>query len=272
MKKSNKLTFFYVLSAVGLFLVLLGGGVYGIYVSVGLNFARSSVPNIAETGGVSNVSIAGTVNYTPSMTGIIFLSIILVVISVFDFISLIKQIVFFKQYKIIKNSSFEKKMEQKTKSKGAVIFWTFLIDIISFVAGVAGLFINGRSFAGRSNFSWVFYAVDIAVSLLSLLSMILLIAKLKNRSSLKTSESKRRSYGASQSGEDGKPKIRQSVQPKDINQMEYNLIKLDAMKKGKLVSDDEYKKIRKKILNFSAPENYFDNSKKDYWFFIRFTL
>lgn len=272
MKKSNKLTFFYVLSAVGLFLVLLGGGVYGVYVSVGLNFARSSVPNIAENGAVSNVSMTGTVNYTPSMTGIIFLSIILVVISVFDFISLIKQIVFFKQYKIVKNSSLEKKIEQKTKSKSSVIFWTFLIDIISFVAGIAGLFINGRSFAGKSNFSWVFYAVDIAVSVLALLSMILLIAKLKNRSTEKNSIKPKQKNGSSQNGTDVETKMNRSVQPKDLSQIEYSLIKLDAMKKSKLVNDDEYKKIRKKIINFTPEKNYLENNKKDYWFFNRFKL
>ena len=80
MKKSNKLTVFYVISSVSLFLVLLLGGIYGVYVSVGLNFVRSnSVPNEIAGGnnGLANVSFGGSVNYSPSMVGVIFLSIIL---------------------------------------------------------------------------------------------------------------------------------------------------------------------------------------------------
>ena len=45
-------------------------------------------------------------------------------------------------------------------------------------------------------------------------------------------------------------KINKSVGSKDISQMEYNLMKLESMKKNKIVTEDEYKKIRKQILNF----------------------
>ena len=265
MKKSNKLSFFYVISAVGLFLTLLIGGGYGIYVSVGLNFVRSSVPGVTENGGVSNVSFGGSVNYTPSMTGVIFLSLILVVLAIFDFISLIKQVVFFKQYKVIKNSELEKKIESKTKSKGAVIFWTILLDVLSLVAGIVGIFINNRSFAGKSNFSWVFYAVDIAVSVLSLLSIILLIAKLKNKAS-ETNPTKNKTEKKQEIDDEPKRKQtpKKTINAKEINQMEYNLIKLEAMKKGEIVSDEEYKKLRRKIINSSLSDNYFDNNKMDY--------
>lgn len=248
MKKSNKLSFFYVLVTLGLFFVLVGGGIYGIYISVGLNFAKSSVPNIAGSGEASNVALAGTVNYTPSMTGIIILSVVLVLISVFDFVTMIKQVVFFKQYKIIKNSKLEKKIEKKTKSKSSVIFWAFFIDIISFIAGIAGLFVNNRSFAGRSNYSWVFYTVDILVSVLALLSIILLIAKLKSRSKndAKTPKKQREASREDFEGEAGRQS--QVIEAKDINQMEYNLIKLESMRRSKLVSQEEYNKLRKKIV------------------------
>lgn len=252
MKKSNKLSVFYVLSSVVLFLALLGGGAYGLYVSVGLNFAKSSVPNIAGSGEVTNVSFGGSVNYTPSMTGIIFLSIILIVLAIIDFVLMIKQIVFFKQYKFIRNSAIEQKIEQKTKSKGMVIFWTFFIDVLCIIIGIVGLFINGRSFAGKSNFSWVFYAVDIAVSLFALLSMILLIVKLKKRKKeIEQIKAKQVQVGTE------KNQARPRFETKDINQMEYNLIKLEGMKKSKLISPEEYKKLRKNILDFkSKRDNY----------------
>lgn len=258
MKSNNKLSFFYVLTTLGLFLVLIGGGIYGIYISVGLNFAKSSVPNVAGSGEVSNVSLAGTVNYTPSMTGIILLSIILVLLSIFDFITMIKQIVFFKQYKLIRNSKIEKKIEGKTKSKSSVIFWTILIDILSFLAGIVGLFINNRSFAGRSNYSWVFYAIDILVSILSVLSIILLIAKLKSRNNC-VSKKKNQSKKVQASGQNNDVKIGNSFDEKTINKIEYNLLKLESMKKNKLISEEEYKKIRKKIL--SLRENNYDNGE-----------
>ena len=253
MKKSNKLSVFYVLSSLVLFLTLLGGGAYGLYVSVGLNFAKSSVPNIAGGGEVSNVAFAGSVNYTPSMTGIIFLSIALVVLAIIDFVILIKQVVFFKQYKFIRTSAVEQKIEEKTKSKGKVIFWTFFIDIVCIVVGILGLFINGRSFAGKSNFSWVFYAVDIAVAVFAVLSMVLLIIKLKKRKKEIEQLKTKHAHVKSQT----ETSTKQKFDPKEINQMEYNLIKLEAMKKGKLISPEEYKKLRKKILNQKLKEDLY---------------
>jgi uncharacterized membrane protein len=184
------------------------------------------------------------------MTGIIFLSIILVVLAIVDFVLLIKQIIFFKQYKFIRTSAIEQKIEQKTKSKSKVIFWTFFFDIVCIAIGIVGLFINGRSFAGKSNFSWVFYAVDIAVSIFALVSMILLIIKLKN---------KRKEYGKNKEHKDGVENKKRAtnkprLDPKEINQIEYNLIKLEAMKKGKLLSTEEYNKLRKKIINLKVKE------------------
>ena len=131
-----------------------------------------------------------------------------------------------------------------------MIFWTFFLDVVCIIVGILGLFINGRSFAGKSNFSWVFYAVDIAVALFALLSMILLIIKLKNRK--KDLEELKDKH--SQIEKQKNIATKQKFEPKEINQMEYNLIKLEAMKKGKLISQDEYKKLRKKILNLKAKE------------------
>ena len=77
-------------------MVLAAGGVYGIYVSVGLNFVRSSLSNVTGGSGVgaSNVSFGGTVNFESSMLGVIVLSIVLIILAIIDLISLIKQIIF----------------------------------------------------------------------------------------------------------------------------------------------------------------------------------
>ena len=267
MKKSNKLTVFYVISSITLFLVLLFGGIYGVYVSVGLNFVRGAPTTNGVVGEnvANNVSFGGTVNYAPSMTGVIFLSLILVIISIFDLISMIKQIVFFKQFRAVRDSNITKKIEQKTPSKGGVIFLTFVVDVVALIAGIAGLFINNRSFVSGIEMSWVFYLVDGLVSALALLSIILLIAKLKN----KATENKNIKKVATSKSLDGSRKTSSSgnkkrVNSKDINQMEYNLMKLESMKKGKIVTDDEYKKLRRKILNFKGSENIFADSQKDY--------
>jgi len=255
MNKSNKLTVFYVISSVSLFLVLLFGGIYGVYVSVGLNFVKSnSIPNeIVGNNGVENVSFGGSVNYSPSMVGVIFLSIILIVIAIFDFISLIKQVIFFKQFKAINKSNLTKKIESKTPSKGSVIFWTFVVDILSFVAGIAGLFINNRSFVGGNEMSWLFYLIDGLVSVLSLVSIVLLIVKLKNKAAEKRVFEKKSNKNTSLSNHQNKQK--KNVSSKDIAQMEYNLMKLESMKKGKIVTEDEYKKLRKQILNFEKTKS-----------------
>lgn len=261
MNKSNKITVFYVLSSIGLFLVLLFGGVYGVYVSVGLNFVRGTVQAPVENNGISNVSFGGNVNYSPSMTGVIFLSIILVLISIFDLITLIKQVIFFKQFKAVKNSKLTKKIEKKTPSKGGVIFWAFFVDIISFIAGIVGLFINNNCFAGGNEMSWLFYLIDSLVSILALLSIILLISKLKNKA---TSNSKKASNYNKKSVYPKTLKNHDSLDSKEINQMEYNLLKLESMKKNKIVTDEEYKKLRRKILELKSPEKKLNESLKDY--------
>lgn len=261
MKKSNKVTIFYVISSVALFLVLFFGGVYGVYVSVGLNFVRTnSVPNemVGGNNDMANVSFGGTVNYSPSMVGVIFLSVVLIVISIFDFITLIKQVVFFKQFKAIERSNLTKKVESKNSSKGSVIFWTFVIDILSLVAGVLGLFINNRSFAYGNEMSWLFYLIDGLVSVLSLVSIILLIVKLKHKEKDKGISQKSKQKKVVFNTE-SKTKTKK-VDSNEIAQMEYNLMKLESMKKGKIVTDDEYKKLRKQILNFGKSKNNLDVS------------
>ena len=262
MKKSNKLTVFYVISSVSLFLVLLLGGIYGVYVSVGLNFVRlNSMPNemVGGNNGLNNVSFGGSVNYSPSMVGVIFLSIILIVIAVFDFITLIKQVIFFKQFKAVKNSNLTKKIESKTPSKGSVIFWTFFVDVLSLIAGIAGLFINNKSFAYGNEMGWLFYLVDGLVSVLSLVSIVLLISKLKNKATEKSLSQKHKQKSMGISSEN-KPRKKKKVDSNEIAQMEYNLMKLESMKKGKIVTDDEYKKLRKQILSFEKTKNNADVS------------
>ena len=98
MKKSNKISVLYILSSIALFLILAGGGAYGVYVSLGLNYMSSTFSNVAGglNGAAENVGfVEDGVRVGSSMTGIIVLSVVLIVLAVFDFVSMIKQIVFF---------------------------------------------------------------------------------------------------------------------------------------------------------------------------------
>lgn len=251
MKKSNKLSVFYVISSVSLFLVLLFGGVYGVYISVGLNFMRSSMANVAETAeSVSNVAIGGTVNFQSSMTGIIILSLILIVISIFDFISLIKQIIFFKQFKVIRDSKIEESVERKVKSKGAVIVFTIIIDIISFIVGVVGIFLNNRTLI-KNNVLWVLYLVDGIIIVMSLISLVLLIAKLKQNKKLANNNKNAKQHENYQNNAN-KPQNNENIANKnnslDIDELEYKLVKLKTMKASKIINEDEFEILRKEIL------------------------
>ena len=145
--KNNKLSFFYITTSVLLFATLFAGGIYGIYVSVGLNFMRSNMSNISGgvVGDVSNVSYGGAINFSPSMTGVIVLSIVLVVLSLFDFVALIKQIVFFRQFKVVKDSCLEKKIASKVKSKSSVLIFVCIIPDILFTKYSIHLSIGGTS-------------------------------------------------------------------------------------------------------------------------------
>lgn len=257
MKKSNKITVFYIVSSVFLMIVLLAGGIYGMYISVGLNFVKSSVNNFTEnlagssySGGATNVAFGGSVNFESSMSGVIILSILLIVLGIFDIISLIKQVIFFKQFKAIKNSSIEQKIEKKVKSKSGVVWFAAIIDLLSVIAGVAGIFINARSLAG-GNIVWVLYLIDALVSVLALVSFVLLLVKLKtlkNNSDNNNEwedtehiyETEKDDY-SEQKNDDYSLKI-------DVDDIEYKLLKLKYLKTCKMLTADEYENLRKKIL------------------------
>lgn len=249
MKKSNRLSVFYILSSLTLFLVLIAGGVYGVYVSVGMNYMGTAMSGIAETTGtVSNVAFGGVNGQAkPTMSGIVFLSIILIVISILDLISLIKQIIFFKQFKVVRESSLEEKIERKVKSKGSVVFFTILIDIISFAAGVVGLFLNTKSFA-RSGVIWVLYVIDGLIVIFSLVSFVLLIAKLKQHKKLFSENKNAKQENKTQKTQRNNTDVSDNSNNLNVNDIEYKLLKLKIMKSSKLISEDEFKQLRQKIL------------------------
>ena len=245
--KNNKLSFFYITTSVLLFATLFAGGIYGIYVSVGLNFMRSNMSNISGgvVGDVSNVSYGGAINFSPSMTGVIVLSIVLVVLSLFDFVALIKQIVFFRQFKVVKDSCLEKKIASKVKSKSSVLIFVCIIDLLSIFAGVVGFFINLRS-VSAGGVSWVLYLVDILVSLLALLSLILLLIKVKQIKKLK----KETTFKEDDKMKCEKEKVKRVVgfEDFDIDEIEYILLKLKHLKSSKIITDEEYKLIRQRMI------------------------
>lgn len=267
MKKSNKVTVFYIISSVFLMIVLLVGGIYGMYISVGLNFVKSSVNNFSEnlagssySGGATNVAFGGSVNFESSMTGVIILSIALIVLGIFDIISLIKQVIFFKQFKPIKNSTIEQKIEKKIKSKTGVVWFAAIIDLLSIVAGVAGIFINARSLAG-GNIVWVLYLIDALVAVLALVSFVLLIIKLKavknkhnNFDGNNKNDREDFSYNLQEHCSEGVCYFEDI----DIDEIEYKLLKLKYLKSGKILSNEEYENLRGKILM-----NFNDKSEND---------
>lgn len=248
MKKSNRLSVFYILSSITLFLSLVFGGIYGVYISLGMNFMGNRISGVTESvGEVSNVSFGGVEGVKPSLTGIVILSLILIVVSILDLISLIKQIVFFKQFKAIKESTLEEKIERKVKSKGSVVFFTILIDITSFIAGIVGLFLNTKSFV-RNGVIWILYVVDGLIVVLSLVSFVLLIAKLKQSKKLTDKNKNAKHENNSCKLHENDAKCIKNDSDIDINDLEYKLLKLKLMKQSKIINDDEFKQLRQKIL------------------------
>ena len=84
MNRSNKISFFYIVSSLLLFFALIGGGVYGAYVSIGYNYFRSSVGGLQNetfggAGFASNVSYSnnGVAPASVSTTGVVVLSVAL---------------------------------------------------------------------------------------------------------------------------------------------------------------------------------------------------
>lgn len=261
MKKSNKISLFYVITSLTLLLILVFGGVYGIYVSVGLSFIRKSAESVTGMGGMgsaSNVSFGGTVNFEYSMVGIIVLSIALIILSIFDLVSLIRQIVLFKQFKIVRTSKLEQNVEQKIKSKSSVIFFAVLVDLVSVVLGVIGIFLNGKSFAGN-NYAWIFYVIDVLIIILSIMSIVFLIMKIRafkgNTINLKQKEPDNKNLRANNisNASHQENEIKGSVEKKsyDIDDFEYKLLKLKNLKNSKIITKDEYENIRKNIVKDS---------------------
>lgn len=254
MKKSNKITILYIISSILLFVTLVGGGVYGVYLSVGFNFVRSRINGISNVGAnASNVSFGGNANFSTSMTGVIVLSVVLIVLAVFDFVSLIRQIVFFKQFKAVRESSVEKSVERKVKSKGIVIFFAFLIDFISIGVGVAGFFLNAKTFVGNGSV-WILYLIDGLVALFALMSFVLLIIKLKK---IKTENQNNRNLSKKKDSDLNKKDVCLKL---DIDKIEYDLLKLKHLKSSKVISSEEFEILRKKLFNI---EEFDDGVKKE---------
>ena len=258
MKKSNKTTIFYIISCISLFILLIGGGCYGIYMSVGLSFVRNGVSNITE-GVARNVSFGATANFSYSMIGVITLSIFLIILSIFDFILLIKQITFFKQFKVVRESSIEQKIEKKVKNKTSIIVFAIILDIVAFIVGIIGIMVNARTFPS-GNISWPLSLIDGLVSIFSLISIVLLIVKLKSRNkSLINTEpaNKDKLAFATINVSDN------NNQSLDIDQVEYQLLKLKQLKVSKIISNDEFESMRKNIIGVNTiddtPENTNNN-------------
>ncbi|MBQ8424704.1 MAG: hypothetical protein IJX17_01630 [Clostridia bacterium] len=249
MKKSNKVSMFYIFSSVALFLLLFGGGFYGVYLSVGLSFVRNGISNITDAGAM-NVSFGGTVNFSSSMIGVIMLSIGLIVLAVLDLVSLFKQLVLFKQFKLLKDSSLEKSIEKKVTNKTKVIFFAIVIDIISFIVGIAGILLNSRTFPTAS-MCWPLYLIDALVSILAVTSIVLLIIKLKglkrnnNESKLAIINSSSDFEGENMENKDGY----------DIDEIEYKLLKLRQLKSSKIINAEEYANLRNSVLGSNNEEN-----------------
>ena len=249
MEKSNKITLFYVLSSLSLFFILIFGGMYGIYISVGMSFVRQTAMNVAGApSGASNVSFGGSVNFEYSMVGVIFLSIALIVLSIFDLVSLIRQIVLFKQFKAVRESAIEKGVEKKVKSKKSVVALAIIIDIVSVVLGVIGIFVNAKSFV-ESSYAWLFYMIDILIIVLAIASIVLLVVKLRSfKKSLSEIQNGRTKKRRTQNDVQEKESKTIKVSDYDIDDFEYKLLKLKSMKNSKTITPEEYKTMRTKLL------------------------
>ena len=260
MKKTNKTSFIYIISSVSLLLLLIFGGCYGIYVSVGMDFIRRGVSTIADTGA-TNVSFGGMVNFETSMFGVIILSVILVVLAVLDFVSLIKQISFFKQFSIVKNSTIAQTIEKKNKRKGKTIFFAFFIDILSLIAGVLGIFINMRTFP-NGNMVWIIYVVDGLIALLSVISIIFLIIKIKQvkkiekeiMNNISSGNNKVSDNDIKENNDEEKEKVKEYLEDFNLNKIEYKLLKLKQLKSSKIINNDEYEFLRKNIIRNNNSE------------------
>ena len=255
MKKSNKTTLFYVLTSIALFVVLAGGGVYGLYLSIGMNYVGSTgYAGEASNSNLRTMNVAYQNNVSSSVNGssvgMIILSAFLIVISICDFVSMIKQISFFKQYKFVRNSSLLTSVESKNGSKKSTIVFAFIIDIVSTVAGGVGLFLTIRYYSGNG-FSWLFYLINGLVSVLSIISIILLVIKIKQKR--KCSE-QLKSEGDYFENLDKKELVL------NINKLEYDLLKLKHLKICKILQSEEYETLRKKIIEFYSGKN----SNKNY--------
>ncbi len=285
MKKSNKVSLIYIMTSISLLLVLLGGGIYGVYLSIGLNFVKSSISNIAgggEVGGAVNVADTTAPAAAPSMTGVIILSIALIVLAIFDFVSLIRQITFFKQFKAVSESKITEKIEKKTKSRGMTIFFAILVDLLSVAAGITGIFINMRSFVGN-NMAWVLYTIDGLVSLLAVASFVLLIIKLKNRKKFDednepdSSEDDDNNFDEDNLDEDSDMQDDKSEDNDndfeeskniisdvfDIDKMEYNLLKLKNLKSSKVITAEEYQRLHSILLGEVNVKENIDNKNQN---------
>ncbi len=131
-----------------------------------------------------------------------------------------------------------------------VIFFAGLIDVLSLIVGVVGIFLNARTFVGN-NLSWVLYLVDGLVAILSIISLVLLIIKIKQSKKF-LEEHYKKHYNKTYSNYNGKLV---SDNDFDIDRIEYSLLKLKYLKSNKIISAEESDILRNRILQKSNDED-----------------
>jgi hypothetical protein len=156
---------------------------------------------------------------------------------------------------LIRESGIEHFVERKIKSKSSVIFFACLINVVSFLAGVAGIFVNLNSFID-GGLSWILYVVDGLVAVLAVVSFVLLIKKVQmNKKNKENNESMGSQHKSDKNrltilginANEHKEGYEEDKNLK-IDSVEYILLKLKSMKESKIISSDEYDYLREKMV------------------------
>ena len=137
------------------------------------------------------------------------------------------------------------------KSKKSVIVFAFIIDVLSFVVGVVGLFINVRNnYSG--NIVWVLYLINGIVCLFAVMSFVLLIVKLRRTKKIHDEYMHKSNNFHCE-------KYSLNTDVESIDRLEYCLLKLKHLKSSRIISVDEFEKLRKRF--FSNNVEFVENDK-----------
>lgn len=182
-KPKKAITIFLIASTMLLSLSLFGCGLYSLYISIGFRFLTNSA--LINTNPLLTYSSSVYTNGSGTLVGLILISIVMLALGVGMVVIFFKQLPLYKQIKLIRKMPNIKYKDYSKEAKKSVIILSIVAYIVCIGFAVFAIITAVSSGVAR-NYLWAIVGLYAIVLVLSISSMVLMIAKVVQLSKIKS--------------------------------------------------------------------------------------